>query len=120
MKKKFIIIFLFCTTFLFSNEQLTQTDEDFALLQEAIEIVASMSDNIANLVLQHKTDTNSPELTKEECLALVQKMTSFVIIILKKQKLKRKSRKIYLYDDKSFQEQLNHIAEGILYKINMG
>jgi hypothetical protein len=120
MKKVFIATILLCTTFIFSDEPSKQTDEDFALLQEAIEIVASMSDNIANLVIQHQIESNTPEITKQECIALIQKMTAFVVTILKKQKLKKNSRKIFICSSENFNQELDHIAQDILYKIKMG
>ena len=121
MKKNLILsISLLYSICIFSEEQIQNQDEDFALLQEAIEIVASMSDNIANLVIQHKIEANSAELTKQECIALIQKMTSFVVIILKKQKLKKISKKIILYSSENIQEQIDHIAENIFYKIQIG
>lgn len=121
MKKILVCsIVLLASQLFFSEDQLQQPDEDFALLQEAIEIVASMSDNIANLVIQHKNDTNAPEVTKKECVALVQKMTSLVLTILKKQKLKKSSRKINLYSSDSFEERIEHIAQDIFNKVTIG
>ncbi len=120
MKKLFVAIILLCTTSIFSDEQNKQIDEDFALLQEAIEIVASMSDNIANLVIQHKTESTTPEITKQECIALVQKMTAFVLTILQKQKLKKMTRKVFIYSSENFNQELDHIAEDIFYKIKLG
>jgi len=120
MKNIILSISLLYSLCIFSEDPIQNQDEDFALLQEAIEIVASMSDNIANLVIQHKTEANSPELTKQECVALVQKMTSFVIMILKKQKLKKLSRKINLYTSENVQAQLEDIAQDIFYKAQIG
>ncbi|MBI2344512.1 hypothetical protein HYV10_00370 [Candidatus Dependentiae bacterium] len=120
MKKIIITLCLLSYISIFSSEHINYPEEDFALLQEAIEIVASMSDNIANLVIEHKNDTHAPELTKQECLALVQKMTSFVLIILKKQKLKKASRKIHIYTSENLKIELDHIAENIFYKITIG
>lgn len=121
MKKLFLAIIFLCTAVIFSDEQNKQdVDEDFALLQEAIEIVASMSENIANLAIQHKTESATPEITKQECLALVQKMTAFVVTILKKQRLKKKSRKIFIHSSENFNQELDHIAQDIWNKITMG
>jgi hypothetical protein len=47
-------------------------------------------------------------------------MTSFVILILKKQKLKKNSRKIDLYSSDKFEEVINHIAQDIFYKVRIG
>ena len=123
MKKLFLSCMLLISCNAVVNNQTEKTipqDKDLELIQEALEIVASMSDNIANLVIQHKNDTNAPEVTKKECVALVQKMTSLVLTILKKQKLKKSSRKINLYSSDSFEERIEHIAQDIFYKVTVG
>ncbi len=121
MKRNFITILLLCITSIFCSDfDNRQQEEDFALLQEAIEIVASMSDNIANLAIQYKTDTNSPELTKQECVALIEKITAFVVTILKKQKLKKSCRKITLYNSDNFHEQIDELAQQIVSEVQKG
>lgn len=120
MKKLFLsCILLFCNN-LFPDNQTVQTvqeDKDLELLQEALEIVASMSENIANLAIQNKTKTGSAEMTKQEAIALVKKITDFVMVILKKSRQKKTKRTIRLHTQEELNEIIQHIADEILRKI---
>jgi hypothetical protein len=98
-------------------QQITESDKDMELLQEALEIVASMSDNIANLAIQYKTKTNSPEITKQEAVALVEKITDLVIVAIKKARNKKISRNIALHTQEELTAMINQIADKILEKI---
>ena len=111
----FLQIALFVSCNLFSTEYTLEMDnnKDLELLEEALEIVASMSENIANLAIQNKAKINSPEMTKKEAVELVEKITKIVIIALKKTKQKKNRRKIFLYS----QEELNAIVDQIADKV---
>ena len=116
MKKLlFLQIALFVSCNLFSTEYTLEMDnnKDLELFEEALEIVASMSENIANLAIQNKAKINSPEMTKKEAVELVEKITKIVIIALKKTKQKKNRRKIFLYS----QEELNAIVDQIADKV---
>jgi hypothetical protein len=121
MKKLFLsFTLLFCTHITPSNQaELTiAEDKDLELLQQALEIVASMSDNIANLAIQHKTKINSPEMTKQEAIALIEKITGLVIIVIKKARLKKNpTKKIFLYTQEELSEIIEQIADEILEKV---
>lgn len=119
MKKLIMSIILLYSCFVIPSEALSP-EEDFALLQEAIEIIGSMSDNIANIATQYKNDTNSTEITKDECVNIVKKLTAFVVIMLKRKKLKKASRAINLYSPEDIDAAFDHLGQELLNKINLG
>lgn len=119
MKKFFLSCILLISCNAIGNNQIKQTtskDKDLELLQEALEIVASMSDNIANLAIQHKTKTGSPEMTKQEAIALVEKITDLVVVIIKKTRQKKNSRAIILHTQDELNQIIEYVADEILTK----
>ncbi len=120
MKKIFLNCMLLISCNAIANNQIKQTisqDKDLEILQEALEIVASMSDNIANLAIQHKTKTGSPEVTKQEAIALIEKITDLVVVIIKKTRQKKNSRAIILHTQDELDLIINKIADEIFEKI---
>lgn len=119
MKKIFLTTILCFSLNLFCADEPTiinHNDKDLELLQEALEIVGSMSDNIANLIIQNKTNTSSPEMTKKEALALIEKITDFVIVVLKKSRHKKSSKQIPLHSQEDLQIMIDHLADEIIRK----
>jgi hypothetical protein len=119
--KKLIIIYTLLTSYhLFSDNVVAKIevqDQDLQFLKEALDIVGSMTDNIANIVIQNKTNTNSPEATKQEVVALIRKITDFVVVFMKKTKNKKPTKSIPLYSQEEFTAMVNKIVDDVLEKI---
>ena len=86
-------------------------------LHQHHKIIESMYDNIANLTKKKKTKTGSTEMTKQEAVALVQKITDLVIIVIKKTKNKKNNRTLMLYSPEDLAAMIDEIVNQILEKI---
>jgi len=120
MKKLLLSFMLLISLNIFSDSEAAQIiceDKDLELLQEALDIVASMSDNIANLAIQHKIKTNSPEMTKQEAVILIKKITDLVIVVMKKTKNKKNKKNIAIHNQEYLNLIIDKLADELLKKI---
>ena len=106
---KFGIILLLCSV--------TSIQADDAQVKKAsLEIIASISDDIATLIINHHHEKNS-EVAKISCVKLVTTLADAIAQVICKIKERKENRSIDLYSDEEYDQALRLLSEELIHKI---
>lgn len=111
--KQSLKIFMLSLCIFFAN--LTYSQDDQAK-QAALEIIASISDDIATLVINHKYEKNT-EVAKITSIKLVTTLADAIVKIIEKIKERKQVRSFEIYSDKEYQLALYLLADLLNQKI---
>lgn len=108
MKRIFLILLS-----AFAHGNLTASEPTSIDIQkEAIDIVAAISENLADLIIHHKKTTD-PEITKQHSVELVKNIAQAIALCIKNAKNKQATRQISCYDQETIDATIEHIANNI-------
>lgn len=108
-------ILKFCVLFsLFSSVNVHA--QDAQAKQAALEIIASLSDDIATLVINHNHEKNS-EVAKIVSIKLVTTLADAIAQVIIKIKERKEIRNIDLYSDEEYQQALIILSQQLIQKI---
>ena len=82
----------------------------------ALEIIATLSDDIATLVIQ-KNHNSDPQTIKSSCINLITHLADVLATLIIKLKERKETRGIDLCDEIEYQQMLQVAAQNLLSKI---
>lgn len=110
------IICLFLLSMSFSHYSIIQGEESQSLSVKIITEVADITDDVASLIVNCKTEKN-PEVTKTAVVKLIQHIASITQAIIEKRSEKNQYKSLDIFDI-SQDELLDIIANNIIKKTN--
>jgi predicted transcriptional regulator len=109
---------LFTLTFVFLSVPISfqaSTSQDSKKL--ALEIIASLSDDIATLII-NKQQANDPQLTKICCVNLITRLADTLATVIIKMKERKAVRTVDLISDVEFNNTIEALVAQLLNKID--
>ena len=85
--------------------------------QISFEIIAALSSDIAELII-NKKQTNNPQLTKTHCVNIIKHMTEIIAAIIMKINERKQTRSINEYSNQDDAILIENIVNQILQKID--
>lgn len=108
-------ILKFCIIFSLFSVSLIHSD-DAQAKKAALEIIASISDDIATLVINHHHEKD-PEVAKISCVKLVTTLADAIAQLIIKIKERKEIRSVDLYSDEEYDQALRLLSEQFVQKI---
>ncbi len=108
-------ILKFCVIFSLFSASFIRSD-DAQAKKAALEIIASISDDIATLVINHHHEKN-PEVAKIASIKLVTNLADAIVQIVAKIKERKEIRSVDLYSDEEYDQALRLLSEQFVQKI---
>lgn len=90
--------------------------EDAQAKKLALEIIASLSDDLATLIINKKTQKD-PQVTKICCVRLIANLADALASVIIKIKSNKEVRGIDLSDEQDYQKALANISDQLVSKI---
>lgn len=90
--------------------------EDVQSKKLALEIIASISDDIATLII-NKNHEKDPEVAKASCVRLITNLADALATVIIKMKASKEVRGIELMDESEYQNALNDACKHLMSKI---
>ena len=96
-----------------------ETSSFFSLAKKAaLEIVASISDDIATLVINHHY-AKDPEVAKASSIKLVTTLADAIACVIAKIQEKKETRSVELYSDEEYAQALIILSDQLVQKLRI-
>ncbi len=90
--------------------------EDAQAKKAALEIIASISDDIATLVINHNSQKD-PDVAKITSIKLITTLADAIACVITKIKERKETRSVELYSDAEYDQALQLLSENLIHKI---
>ncbi len=92
--------------------------DDVQAKKAALEIIASISDDIATLVLNHNHEKN-PEVAKVASIKLITTLADTIATVITKIKERKEVRSFDIYSQEEYDQALRLLSEELIQKIHI-
>lgn len=84
--------------------------------KEALELVATISENIADLIIDHKKN-HDPQITKQRTIELIKSVSQAISLCIKQSKSNAARKAVPLHDQQLVDAIIEHIAKHMIEQI---